>query len=360
MKHLNKVVIMIVVLLVLTQITVLADGTTTQTTPEPTADPAIVETGEQVTITPDSALYPAKLMLESISVSLTVDETSKAELLVTYANRRLLEADIMQAQDNEELAQELVEASLDLVAKANDTLLGTEDADAADVIVNIEQAQDEVLIRLNFLLKDGADQEDIDELLNKAEEEVIKTVVTNAFLTSKDNFFDSKDDFADAKDAYKTALESGDEEAIAAAYQAVLDAEALKDQLEAVKDEFDTLKNSFDGYGEGRGQEISEEAKYTNNGIGNDRSVEDAEKILVELYKYAESDEEIAEFIVKIETAIASDSDLDKLLKEAEKLLKPYADEKNNGKGQDKDKENNGRGNDKDDVEEEADEADDE
>lgn len=349
MKHFKKVVIVLAALLMLTQVAALADETaaTPEVTPEPTPEAEVVETEEEITITPDSVLYPVKLMYESISISLAVDENNKAELLVKYANRRLLEAEIMQAEDNEELAQELVEESLDLIAQANDLLLGTEGEGATNVIVNIEQFQEEVLIRLSFMLAEGVEQEDIEKLIEKTEEEVIKTIITNAFLVSKDNFFDAKDDFFDAKDAYKAALESGDEEAIAQAYAKLLETEALKDELEAVKDEFDAykdeIKDSFDD-----DDDDDDEDEDNNHGKNEEKLAEEINEILEKLGKYAQDDEEVAEFIETLEAALASqDADLDELLDEAEELLDKFED---NGKGNDKDKEkeNNGKGNDKD------------
>ncbi len=266
MKHSSRIIILIAMLLLFAQVSVFADDTGTgaseAVTEEPAQDPAPTPDPENqepanktspseneyiISIAPDSPLYPVKLMIESISINLAFDETSKAELLVEYANRRIGEAEIMQENDNQELAAKLVEESLALVEKANTLLEYADESETEQVqqiLMNLSQVQDHVVISLQFMLKDGINQDNIDQLIQKTEEEMIKTVVTNAFLVSKDNFFDSKDAFFAAKDAYKAALESGDESAIAAAYEALLASEALKDELESVKDEFENLKDN--------------------------------------------------------------------------------------------------------------------
>lgn len=212
-----------------------------------------VRNEQLITITPDSVFYPLKLLIESISISLTFDEDSKALLIVKYANRRLLEAEIMSEEDNEELAQELLDDCLKLLGDANAILVDiapeSKTEQTAGILDELADVGEEVIIALELTLSENIDDEKLVKLLEKAEEVVVKTLATQVFLASKDNFFEAKDDFTDARDAFKDAKESGDEEAIAAAKQAKEDAEAYKSEMEETKDGFEELKdNIMDSY----------------------------------------------------------------------------------------------------------------
>jgi len=262
--------------------TVTAPEATPVSTSEPTAEPTSSTTDTTVSIAPDSALYPLKLMLESISVSLTFDENNKAVLLVKYANRRLAEAEIMKSEDNVDLAKELVQECIDMLEEANSLVEGSDEGQAElvkEILVDISETGEEVSISLQFMLAEGVDQEDIDKLLQQAEEEVVKTIVTNAFLTSKDNFFDAKEAFKLALEEYKRAKASGDADAIQTAYNALVAAEALKDELEAVKDEAEIIKDQVigdeDNHDEGEGKALGHDKNKHDYDIGGDKYKDD-------------------------------------------------------------------------------------
>ncbi len=272
MRKLRKTLVIAAAILLLTQTAVFAVDTSTGASQEnepsqaPTATPAPAEpsvtpesepasepeNSNELTkldvITPDSALYPLKLLVESINLNLTFDEYNKAQLMITYADNRLEEAYIMQDEENYKLALKLVEKSISLISDANTLVENSDslsDEEATAVLMQLSKTGESASLTLEFMANGEVSQEDIDSLLQSAEEEIIESVVKSAFITAKDNFFDAKDAFKLAQDAYRAAKESGDEDAIAAAYEALVQAEALKDELESVKDEAENIKDAY-------------------------------------------------------------------------------------------------------------------
>lgn len=274
----KKILIILLALSLIIPATALA----AEDVPEPSQTPQA--TNEQlITINPDSVFYPFKLLIESISITLTFDEDAKALLIVKYANRRLLEAEIMSEEDNEELAQELLDDCLKLLGDANAILVDiapeSKTEQTAEILDELADVGEEVIIALELTLNENIDDEKLVKLLEKAEVVVVKTLATQVFLASKDNFFEAKDDLVDARDAFKDAKESGDEEAIAAAKLAKEDAETYKDEMEEVKDSFEGLKdNIMDPYDDENEDKDTGEETDDDDGEGKPEKAEKEKK----------------------------------------------------------------------------------
>jgi len=256
MKLFRFSIIFLAVIMVLIPSTAFAENSTVPTqppaeTPEPDTSPAPEPTPQitnehLISITPDSVFYPLKLLVESLRISLTTDEMGKAELMISYANRRLAEADIMREQDDEELVRELIRESLKLVDGANAFAFGAPEGKGnkhvEDVQSEISRTESEIMMTIRF---GAGEHDDLSQLLGNLEKEIVRAMATRTFQTAKENFFDAKDDFMTAKEEYKKAKQSGDEQAIAAAYEVLLAAEANKDNMEEIKNQFENLKEKI-------------------------------------------------------------------------------------------------------------------
>ncbi|MDW7673641.1 MAG: DUF5667 domain-containing protein, partial [Bacillota bacterium] len=163
------------------------------TNDETTTEEAAESTTTEVSITPDSLLYPVKRLIESVRVALTFTEEGKAELLIEFANERLAEAQIMTEQNKLELAEKVIQVYAKTIAKANDHVVkGIEkDKDLTSTIEKFELIQDnadKVIIKFT-----GAVSEEIaEQLKEKITVETQKVLAKKAFITAKENFFDAK------------------------------------------------------------------------------------------------------------------------------------------------------------------------
>lgn len=202
-------------------------------------------TGTSVSITPDNIFYSVKRLIENIQVALTFTPEGKAQLLVTLADERLAEADLMMEKNKQELVEQVMKACVETVADANEKLeeaaqSGTDVKATLDDIRIIEQTADKLVIRATGVIPAAS----VETLKTSVTDQVKATLALQAFAIAKADLRDANNGLKAADEALKAAEKGGDQTAIKtaeanqqAAQQAKLDAENVKNQVEAYKDE---------------------------------------------------------------------------------------------------------------------------
>jgi urease gamma subunit len=199
--------------------TVATTAETTAATTATTAAPGSETiTSTEVTITPDNIFYSLKILVENIQVALTFPAGEKAELLVTLADKRLAEAELMTEANKLELVQSVMQAYADTMEKAAENLQtaaqnGSDVTPVFDDIRIVELTADKLVIKATGILP----AESADALKALVTEQVKSTLAAQAFAIAKSDFEEASDAVEAAREELKKAEESGDAAAIAAA-----------------------------------------------------------------------------------------------------------------------------------------------
>jgi hypothetical protein len=253
MKKFIAVLLSLAMLVTLGSTAVFADNGTTNTeqTPAPSASPEPSATPEpdnndEAGITPDSPLYPIERLIESVQVALTFSADGKAELLVSFANERLSEAEIMTEENKQYMVKKVMEAYVKTVRraaeKADEAAQSDKDVGAIlEEIKIVEETAEKIVIKAT-----GVIPAEVAESLKAAiTGEVKKTLAVQTFAVAKENFFDAAKEYKLAKDELKNARESGDATLITAAEEKLLLAEEYKDEMEQIKDQIEDYKEQI-------------------------------------------------------------------------------------------------------------------
>jgi hypothetical protein len=223
---------------------------TSTPTPTPTATatatPApTTETGTTVTIAPDNILYSLKRLVESIQVALTFSPEGKAELLVTLADKRLAEAEMMSEQNKQELVEGVMKAYVETVEAANEKLeqAAQDGKDVTAVLEDIriiELTADKLVIKATGVLP----TESADALKALITDQVKETLAVQAFTIAKVDYKAAAAAVKVAEEELAAAEKTGGEALIKAAteklqlaLQTMEQAEKLKNEVEAYKEE---------------------------------------------------------------------------------------------------------------------------
>lgn len=278
MRKVIAVIVSLAFILTFGSAIVLAEETTATETTSPGATPSSdqTDTQQEAGITPDDPLYFLDKMVESIQVALTFSSDGKAELLVSFANERLAEADIMTKENKQELFLKVMDTYLNTIKEANEKIeeAAQDEKDVTALLESISVTTDsagQTVIKAVGVIP----QESAESLKQAITDEVKKTIVVDAFSVAKTTFFDAKKQFGDAKEALKAAIASGDEAAIKAAEEELKQAEEYKDNMEAMKDQVEGYKEEVIG-------ELKEEKS------AEDKEVKEKEKVEEKIAKMEE------------------------------------------------------------------------
>lgn len=222
--------------------------TTTAATPAPAAAtaPAANDLGKKAGITPDSILYPVERLIESVQVNLTFYADGKADLLVSFANERLAEAQIMSGKNKVDMVQRVLKVYAQTVQEANKNLeqAAQNDKNITATLDQIKVMEDEagkIVIAVNGTIPEGIGE----DLKASMTSEVKKTLAIKSFATAKESLSEAKKKVEQAKEELKLAEKSGDAAKIALAKENLAKAEAAKEQLEKIKDEIEKYKEEI-------------------------------------------------------------------------------------------------------------------
>ncbi len=83
---------------------------------------------QQAGILPDNSLYPLKKLREQMQISLTQNQENRYQLYVTYAQRRLAEAQLMALQQKKDYALAALRDAEEGLARASKTITEKEKA----------------------------------------------------------------------------------------------------------------------------------------------------------------------------------------------------------------------------------------
>lgn len=252
--------------------TAFAEGSTTATTTAPVTAPTATVTpaptamtDTTVTIAPDNILYSLKRLVESIQVAFTFSPEGKAELLVTLADERLAEAELMSENNKRELVEQVMKAYVKNVKTANEKLeeaaeAGKDVTAVLDDIRIVEQTAGKLVIKATGMLP----AESAETLKAQVAGQVKSTLAVQAFAIAKVDYKDSNAAVKTANNELKAAEKSGDEALVTAAkeklelaLQAKTNAEKLKDEVKAYKD--DIIKDIKDEDDEDKNDEDSKD-----------------------------------------------------------------------------------------------------
>ena len=243
-----------------------AEGTSTSGAAVTATSSAVTaETGANVTITPDNIFYSVKRLIENIQVALTFSPEGKAQLLVTLADKRLSEADLMIERNKQQLVEQVMKAYVKTVEDANEKLeeaahSGSDVKAALNDIRIIEQTADKLVIRATGIIP----ADSAEALKAKVTDQVKATLAVQALAIARSDLKDANIALKTAVSQLEAAEKTGDQTAVKAAeanqktaQQAKLDAENVKNQVEVYKNDIikalkDDEKSDEDSEGEDR------------------------------------------------------------------------------------------------------------
>lgn len=212
-----------------------------------TTDPAVApDPVTNVTIAPDSLLYPIKRMIESVQVALTFTAEGKAELLVSFANERLAEADLMTERNKQQLLQKVMEAYIKTINEASEKA-----AEAAQTQIDVKPLLDSIQITEetagNFVIKaTGIVPADVAEQLKTVvATQVKKTIAKQAATEAKDQFKAANDQVKQARENLKLASKAGTEDVVKAASDELLKAQQARDKAQELKKQAEAYKGQI-------------------------------------------------------------------------------------------------------------------
>lgn len=219
---------------------------TPTTTVKATATSKVDSKDDKAGITPDSPIYGLERMIESVQVNLTFSDEGKAELLLSFANERLAEAQIMTEKKNYKLMEKVMKAYIKTVDQANKKAeAATEkDKDLEYVFNGIEitkQTADKIIIKVS-----GVIPKESEASLKEAVEKIAKrSIVESTFATAKSNLKEADKEQKVAERELKAAQKSGDKTAVAAAEEKLKAAVENKKEMEEIKDELKEYKKEI-------------------------------------------------------------------------------------------------------------------
>lgn len=292
---------------------------TTAPTASPTSNPSATpnpQTGaeQQAGITPDSPIYSLERLIESVQVALTFSTDSKAELLVSIANERLAEAEVMTEKNKQELVKKVMQAYTktidDAKEKIKEAVEDNKDVTAVlQEVTIIEQTADKVVIKATGVIP----QEYADELKTTITNQVKGTLAVQAYVIAKSGMADAKKKVELAKDDLKSAIASNDTAKVKAAQEALIKAEQVKAQAE-------TLKDGAEAYKEGIKEAIKEQRNDSDDEKKDDsEKIDKSEKNKWKEEKFKEKAEIMKE---KFENKAEKNSKLEKKFKEKAETMK--------------------------------------
>jgi hypothetical protein len=258
-------------------------------------------TNGSITIAPDSVLYPLKLMVESVQAALTFTPDGKAELLVSFANKRLAEADLMSVRNKQELILSVMQTYVKTINAANKK---AQEASATQTTLDVKPILDSIQITEqsadNFVIKvTGTVPQNISEQLKiVVADQVKKTIVNQAAAAAKDEVKDANQQVNMAQKQLEIAKESGNDtlvksaaDALAAAQKSKDDASALKEQVKAYKKDVVSRINQQEaaaGIIDQQEVKVDENDKSDEHGDKSDKHKDKTDKLKKQLEKRQE------------------------------------------------------------------------
>lgn len=230
------------------------------TTSSVTSEPLTTTTSGSISIAPDSLLYPLKLMVESVQTTLTFTTEGKAELLVSFANKRLAEANLMTERNKQKLVLSVMQAYVKTINAANEkaqeaaTTQPTQDVKTIlESIQIIEQSADNFVIKVTGTVPQNIS----DQLKTVVADQVKKTILNEAVAATQDKLKEANQQVKVAKKQLAIARKIGNDalvksatDALAASQKSKDDASTLKDQVKAYKkDVVSNIKKQEDASG---------------------------------------------------------------------------------------------------------------
>jgi hypothetical protein len=184
-------------------------------------------------------------MVESVQTTLTFSADGKAELLVTIANKRLAEADLMTERNKQELVLSVMKAYVKTVNEASEKAeeAAQTQQDIKPILDSIQitqQTADQIVIKATGVVP----QEISEQLKTVVADQVKKTIVNQALAEAKSQERDANQQLRLAQEQLEVAQKSGSDalvkqasDAVNAAVQNKTEASSLKDQVNEYKKE---------------------------------------------------------------------------------------------------------------------------
>ncbi len=204
------------------------------------------EVAKEPAITPDSILYPVKRLIESVKLFFTFGADNKCELLVTFANERIREAEIMTEKNQEMLVQKTMDAYVKTIERINEKA-----EDAADegevtptvtaVLGSLEKVSEnaqQIIFRAEGVLT----EEQAELLKSRIENQVKRTLAVQSMGVVREIIEEANKEVHAAKAALKDAKKAGVEAEIEAAKLALDNAVKAREEVEITKEEIQEFK----------------------------------------------------------------------------------------------------------------------
>lgn len=184
-------------------------------------------------------------MVESVQTALTFTPEGKAELLVSFANKRLAEANLMTEKNKQKLVLSVMQAYVKTINAANKnaqkaatTQLAQDVKPILDSIQITEQSADNFIIKVTGTVPQNIS----DQIKTVVTDQVKKTIVNEAMAATQDKVKEvnkqvnvAKKQLAIAKKSGSDVLVKSTTDTLAALQKSKDDASALKDQVKAYK-----------------------------------------------------------------------------------------------------------------------------
>jgi hypothetical protein len=218
------------------------ETTTVEETVEPEVTTAPEESEEEESvITPDSILYPVKRLIESVQLFFTFGNDNKCELLITFANERIREAQIMTEENQQKLISRVMNSYVRIVEKINKRAErnaerdgeNPETAAVLESVVKVSENAQQLVFKATGILP----EEEVDLLKSKIEDQVKRTLALQSISLIKDIVKDANQNIREAREAVEEATEEGDEEKVAEAKLALEEAIKAREEIQVTKEE---------------------------------------------------------------------------------------------------------------------------
>jgi hypothetical protein len=309
-----------------------AAGNTTATTTTASTETTYKD---EAGITPDSVLYPLDKLIDEVQVIISFSDGSKVETLLSNAEERLGESEVMAEAGDQDATKEALEAYNETVTEVNDKLdeiveanQGSEDIDKEAEVTQIEEAvaeQQEISTEVLEGMKDEVSGDSQAVLARVIEMQTAKKAAVRAMVDARHELNASRKEYNAAKVQLNKAEKSGDEEAIKKAQDSLKAAEeALNAEKTEYKTAFEAKQETVKKYAGSKAE--ATEVKTTDNAVSTETK-KASEKVKEEIKSVSIEKKEQAE--TKKEEAVKADA-------QGKEKSEKAAEVQNSGKGNNK------------------------
>lgn len=296
MKKYQKILVVLMALLMLVPTIALAEEPPVEEPPE--EEPILEEALPLLydfflEIPEESPLYPVKLLMESITFEIEVDEDGFMLLVISFED----ESGLLTSEQIEDLTARLTEKIAKLLSHPVEEEVVPEEEPPVEETPGEEPiaeeeppaeepVEEETGITIVILLGSDLTEGQQELVLKLATKEVIKSFITESFFSVKEWFFEAKDLVTEARNDYKDIRKIGSDEDVMAAYDKLMEAREQAELMESLKAVLEELKDEIKDFVDSEDEEEAIEPE------DEDEDAEDEEKAIEDEDGDADEDDE--------------------------------------------------------------------